>query len=367
MFINDFTRLQEAYTAVANNLAAVQPGVTTETQDGRPGAMQEQCAPDQEQLQALAQLLGKLGDMCQQAADTGNHQLMDRVKQQLSSIRALKQQITAGLEENAHWRDQTSDEDLNELSQQTLKSYGSRAREQAQQAKKYATQGEYQDIAGRVLDRRNRGISRAQSREPQQMSESMVARLRDMINDASGVISEAEAWKRKEGKNKNGGLNDRGVASYRAANPGSKLQKAVTTPPSKLKAGSKAAGRRKSFCARMGGNKGPMKKPNGDPTRKALALRKWNCESVEQFGQLIEQGMTQLNQLLESSTKMSPKMPSVNQAINRYAPVPKTGRTAASQRRTPGAIDTPMKPYVDHMAQPVTKKDDMKVSTAHKK
>jgi hypothetical protein len=51
---------------------------------------------------------------------------------------------------------------------------------------------------------------------------------------------------------------------------------AVTTPPSKLKKGSKAAGRRKSFCARMSGVKGPMKK-KGKPTRKALALRKWNC------------------------------------------------------------------------------------------
>ena len=85
------------------------------------------------------------------------------------------------------------------------------------------------------------------------------------------------AWTRKEGKNPAGGLNARGVASYRAANPGSKLKMAVTTKPSKLKAGSKAANRRKSFCARMGGMPGPMKKPNGKPTRKALALRKWNC------------------------------------------------------------------------------------------
>ena len=35
--------------------------------------------------------------------------------------------------------------------------------------------------------------------------------------------------------------------------------------------------RKKSFCARMKGVKGPMKKPNGKPTRKALALRKWRC------------------------------------------------------------------------------------------
>jgi hypothetical protein len=85
------------------------------------------------------------------------------------------------------------------------------------------------------------------------------------------------AWQRKEGKNPSGGLNAKGVASYRAANPGSKLKTAVTTKPSKLKAGSKDAKRRKSFCARMSGVEGPMKKPNGKPTRKALALRKWNC------------------------------------------------------------------------------------------
>ena len=58
------------------------------------------------------------------------------------------------------------------------------------------------------------------------------------------------AWTRKAGKNPSGGLNKKGVASYRAANPGSKLKTAVTTKPSKLKKGSKAAKRRKSYCAR---------------------------------------------------------------------------------------------------------------------
>ena len=90
-------------------------------------------------------------------------------------------------------------------------------------------------------------------------------------------LFESAAWRNKSGKSKTGGLNAKGVASYRRENPGSKLQMAVTTKPSKLKPGSKAAKRRKSFCARMGGMKGPMKKPNGKPTRKALALRKWNC------------------------------------------------------------------------------------------
>jgi hypothetical protein len=76
-------------------------------------------------------------------------------------------------------------------------------------------------------------------------------------------------------KSSTGGLTQKGRDAYNAK--GANLKAPVTTSPSKLKAGSKAANRRKSFCARMGGMEGPMKKPNGEPTRKALALRKWNC------------------------------------------------------------------------------------------
>ena len=62
------------------------------------------------------------------------------------------------------------------------------------------------------------------------------------------ILAEASAaWTRKEGKNPSGGLNAKGVASYRAKNPGSKLKTAVTTKPSKLKKGSKAAKRRRVF------------------------------------------------------------------------------------------------------------------------
>jgi hypothetical protein len=91
------------------------------------------------------------------------------------------------------------------------------------------------------------------------------------------IAEKSAAWQRKEGKNPEGGLNQKGVDSYRRENPGSKLQTAVTTPPSKLNPDSKAAKRRKSFCARMGGMPGPMKDEKGRPTRKALSLRKWNC------------------------------------------------------------------------------------------
>ena len=93
-------------------------------------------------------------------------------------------------------------------------------------------------------------------------------------------LLETAAWRRSEGKDPKGGLNRKGIESYRREHPGSHLQMAVTTKPSELKHGSKAWNRRKSFCARMSGEQGPMKKPNGEPTRKALALRKWHCEGV---------------------------------------------------------------------------------------
>lgn len=96
----------------------------------------------------------------------------------------------------------------------------------------------------------------------------------------SGGSVKSAAWTRKEGKNPSGGLNAKGVKSYRRENPGSKLKTAVTKAPSKLKKGSKEANRRKSFCARMSG----MKKRNTsaktarDPnSRINKSLRKWNC------------------------------------------------------------------------------------------
>ena len=70
------------------------------------------------------------------------------------------------------------------------------------------------------------------------------------------------------------GMTKAGVRRYRAANPGSKLKTAVT---GKVKPGSKAAKRRKSFCARMKGMPGPMKDSKGRPTRKAASLKRWRC------------------------------------------------------------------------------------------
>tara|TARA_B100001063_G_scaffold46533_1_gene40357 strand:- start:3006 stop:3287 length:282 start_codon:yes stop_codon:yes gene_type:complete len=93
-------------------------------------------------------------------------------------------------------------------------------------------------------------------------------------------MAKTAAWQRKEGKSKSGGLNQKGVDSYKKENPGSKLKTAVTTKPSKLKPGSKAASRRKSFCARMSGMKKKLtsSKTAKDPnSRINKSLRKWNC------------------------------------------------------------------------------------------
>lgn len=108
--------------------------------------------------------------------------------------------------------------------------------------------------------------------------------------DDQQLLNEAEAWQTSRGKNKNGGLNKKGVASYRKSHPGSHLQTAVTTKPSKLKKGSKASKRRKSFCARMKGMKKHRAgaKTKRDPnSRINKALRKWHCESVEELQQLL--------------------------------------------------------------------------------
>jgi len=80
------------------------------------------------------------------------------------------------------------------------------------------------------------------------------------------------AWKRSEGKNPEGGLNAKGRASYNAETGGH-----LKAP---VKSGDNP--RRISFAARFSGMKGPMQKPNGDPTRKALALKAWGFNNILQ-------------------------------------------------------------------------------------
>ena len=93
----------------------------------------------------------------------------------------------------------------------------------------------------------------------------------DSFSNAEETVNEVAAWQRKAGKNKEGGLNEKGRKSYESENPGSDL-----------KAPSKKVGnpRRASFCARMSGMKKKLtsKKTANDPnSRINKSLRAWNC------------------------------------------------------------------------------------------
>ena len=117
--------------------------------------------------------------------------------------------------------------------------------------------------------------------------------------------AKSAAWQRKEGKRESGGLNQKGVDSYRRENPGSKLKTAVTTKPSKLKKGSKSANRRKSFCARMSGMKKKLtsaKTANDPDSRINKSLRKWNC-SYEPDGTPIMEEDKAFNFVLDKIRK----------------------------------------------------------------
>ncbi len=94
-------------------------------------------------------------------------------------------------------------------------------------------------------------------------------KLAEKEKDNRSKLGEGAAWTKKSGKNKKGGLNEKGRKSYEAENPGSDL-----------KAPSKKVGnpRRKSFCARMKGMRKRQKPSNntGDD-RLSKSLRAWNC------------------------------------------------------------------------------------------
>ena len=78
------------------------------------------------------------------------------------------------------------------------------------------------------------------------------------------------AWQRREGKNPQGGLNEKGRKSYERENPGSDLKAPVRSGNNP---------RRSSFLARMGNMPGPERKPNGEPTRLLKSLQAWGASS----------------------------------------------------------------------------------------
>lgn len=118
---------------------------------------------------------------------------------------------------------------------------------------------------------KNRGYPRDRNNKPKKGLSNLAARIENLIE------FEGRIRKTTKGKNANylpakegAGMTKKGVAAHRRANPGSKLQTAVT---GKVKRGSKAAARRKSFCARSKGWTGERGK---------AARRRWKCaERVE--------------------------------------------------------------------------------------
>ena len=84
------------------------------------------------------------------------------------------------------------------------------------------------------------------------------------------------------------GMTKAGVARYRRENPGSKLKTAVT---GKVKPGSKAANRRKSYCARSAGQMKKFPKAAADPnSRLRQARRRWKCQ-IEYFINFLQASM----------------------------------------------------------------------------
>lgn len=170
-----------------------------------------------------------------------------------------------------------------------------------------------------------------------------------------------ENWQKTNKRDKTDGMSKKAVSAYRRENPGSKLKTAVTTKPSKLKAGSKDAKRRKSFCARMSGNKGPMKDKKGRPTPKAKALSRWNCESIEEMQDLImiaEQKVLEMRKLLEADLNLADALraaaeeqraaqqpgtgqPADPNAVQQSAGTQGTQGTASPSQVTPGGAPSP--------------------------
>jgi len=118
-------------------------------------------------------------------------------------------------------------------------------------------------------------LTKAADEKKKKKKEKAVQGATDVPNFPQDQVS--EDWQKKSGKSDSGGLNEKGRKSYERQNPGSDLKAPVT---GKVKKGGKAAGRRKSFCARMKGMKKRLTsaKTARDPdSRINKSLRKWKC------------------------------------------------------------------------------------------
>jgi len=116
--------------------------------------------------------------------------------------------------------------------------------------------------------------------DPEVIWEDLESLTDDELYVFAATMPIMEDWQKANKKDKTDGMSQKAVNSYRREHPGSKLKTAVTTKPSKLKKGSKASKRRKSYCSR---SKGQMKMHSISCAKtpdKAIckARRRWNCE-----------------------------------------------------------------------------------------
>ena len=132
-----------------------------------------------------------------------------------------------------------------------------------------------------------------------------------------------EDWQKANKRDKTDGMSRKAVNAYRREHPGSKLQTAVTTKPSKLKKGSKASKRRKSYCSR---SRGQMKMHNISCAKtpdKAIckARRRWNCEGVDRSDQIVvAEGVTspEIKQAYKDIMNTAPNTPERKNAVSKY-------------------------------------------------
>jgi len=129
----------------------------------------------------------------------------------------------------------------------------------------------------------------SEASNPAQQAAIAIAMKKAGKKPKSESVAEGETWAKHNHK-RVGGMSKKSVSVYRREHPGSKIQTAVTTKPSKLKKGSKDAKRRKSFCARMKGMKKhrtsakTARDPNSNINK---SLRRWHCESIEELHELV--------------------------------------------------------------------------------
>jgi len=121
-----------------------------------------------------------------------------------------------------------------------------------------------------IIDKQKLQLRMRQMRAGQKDVASQTVGSQNSVDTSDTSVKESAAWQRKEGKNKEGGLNEKGRKSYERANPGSDLK--APQP--------EGGPRKKSFCARMKGMKKKLtssKTANDPDSRINKSLRKWKC------------------------------------------------------------------------------------------